>query len=235
MLLIAKRTFIMYCVVLLAVRIMGKSELSRMSPFQTVISFMIAELATIAIDSPSAPITDSITAVFTLVLLQISISLLSIKSEKFKNFISGRPSLLIKDGKLNLKELRRQRITNTDLLEQLRIAGCPSISDIRHAILETSGQLTIISKSSEHPVTRGDIRLKVRESALPVIIISDGTIYHKSLTGSGLSESVLNKRLAAAGITDISDIFLAFSDENKKIHVYLKSESSDPYAVEIIL
>ena len=235
MLIVAIRTLILYCTVLLAVRIMGKSELSRMSPFQMVISFMIAELASMPIDSSSASLINGVMAIFTLTFLQVLISWISIKSEKFKNFVSGRPSVLIEDGRINLDELERQRITNTDLIEQLRIAGWPSISDVYHAILETSGQLTVISKASQRPVTCGDISLKVRESSMPMIIVSDGTVYHENLARSGLNEKLLHRKLAASGITDINDIFLAFSDENKKIHVYTGSDKSSPYAAEVIL
>ena len=235
MLIVAIRTFILYCTVLLAVRIMGKSELSRMSPFQMVISFMIAELASMPIDSSSASLINGVMAIFTLTFLQVLISWLSIKSEKFKNFVSGRPSILIENGKINLDELERQRITNTDLIEQLRIAGCPSINDVYHAVLETSGQLTVIIKASRKPVTCGDISLKVREAAMPVIIISDGTVYHENLVRTGLNENIFSKRLAAAGITNTDDIFLAFSDENKKIHVYTRSDKSAPYTEEVVI
>ena len=235
MLIVAIRTFILYCVVLLAVRIMGKSELSRMSPFQMVISFMIAELASMPIDSSSASLINGVMAIFTLMFLQVLISWLSIKCEKFKNFVSGKPSILIENGRINLDELERQRITNTDLMEQLRIAGFPSINEVRHAILETSGQLTVISKASRRPVTCGDISLKVREAAMPMIIVSDGTIYHDNLISAGLNEKLFRKRLTASGISDFEDIFLAFSDENKKIHVYMSSDRSAPFAAEVVL
>lgn len=134
MLIVAIRTLIMYLVLLLAVRIMGKSELSKMSPFQLVIVFMIAELAAIPIDSADASLINGIIAITMLMFLQVLISFLSIKSESFKNFISGKPTMLIEKGKLNVKELTRQRISCTDLLEQLRLENCPSISrgGIRH-------------------------------------------------------------------------------------------------------
>ena len=116
MLIVAIRTLIMYLILLLAVRIMGKSELSKMSPFQLVIVFMIAELAAIPIDSTDASLMNGIIAITVLMFLQVLISFLSIKSEFFKNFISGKPTMLIEKGKLNVKELARQRISCTCLL-----------------------------------------------------------------------------------------------------------------------
>jgi uncharacterized membrane protein YcaP (DUF421 family) len=148
MLIVTVRTLILYALVLLSVRLMGKSELSKMSPFQLVIVFMIAELAAIPIDDPEVSLINGIIAISTLTFLQILCSFLSIKSEAFKNFISGKPSILIEKGKLNIKELRRQRITNTDLLEQLRLMNYASISDVHYAIMESNGQLTVIPKAS---------------------------------------------------------------------------------------
>ena len=133
MLIVAIRTFVLYIIVLIAVSIMGKSELSKMSPFQLVIVFMIAELAAMPIDDPSTSLINGVMAIFTLMLLQVLISFLSIKSEKFKNLVSGKPSILIEKGKLNIKELKKLRITSTDLLEQLRLANCPSLSDDRYS------------------------------------------------------------------------------------------------------
>ena len=102
MLIVAIRTFVLYIIVLIAVSIMGKSELSKMSPFQLVIVFMIAELAAMPIDDPSTSLINGVMAIFTLMLLQVLISFLSIKSEKFKNLVSGKPSIHIENGKLRM-------------------------------------------------------------------------------------------------------------------------------------
>jgi uncharacterized membrane protein YcaP (DUF421 family) len=135
LLIVAVRTFIVYFAVLIALRIMGKSELSKMSPFQLVIIFMIAELAAIPVDSSDASLINGMIAVAILTFLQVLISFISIKSEWFKNFINGKPVMLIERGKLNIGELTKQRITSTDLLEQLRLENCPAISDVEYAIL----------------------------------------------------------------------------------------------------
>lgn len=233
MLIVAIRTLILYSIVLFAVRLMGKSELSKMSPFQLVIVFMIAELAAIPIDSTSASLINGVMAIFTLMFLQILLSFLSIKSEGFKNFISGKPSILVEKGKLNVKELRKLRITNTDLMEQLRLENCPSLDQVQYAIMESNGQLTVIPKADNRPVTMKDMGLATTEGALPVILISDGVLYKKNLFVSGMNEDQLRTKLTAAKIKSYHDVFLAFCDENKKIHVYLNSEKAMPYALEV--
>ena len=105
MFIICLRTIILYITVLITIRIMGKSELSKMSPFQLVVIFMIAELASIPIESPDVSIIKGMAAIFTLLFLQVFISYISIKSEGFKNFVNGKPSVLIENGKINYREL----------------------------------------------------------------------------------------------------------------------------------
>lgn len=233
MLIVAIRTFVLYIIVLIAVRIMGKSELSKMSPFQLVIVFMIAELAAMPIDDPTTSLINGVMAIFTLMLLQVLISFLSIKSEKFKNLVSGKPSILIEKGKLNIKELSKLRITSTDLLEQLRLENCPSLSNVEYAIMESNGQLTVIPKAEKKPLTPKDMGLTVNEGLLPMIVISDGTLYVKNLLVAGISEEMFRQKLAGAGISSYENIFLAFYDENKVFHVYLHSENTKPFAAEV--
>lgn len=235
MLIVAIRTLIMYAALLLSVRIMGKSELSKMSPFQLVIVFMIAELAAIPIDSSDASLINGLVAIFMLMFLQIFISFLSTKSELFKKFISGHPTVLIEKGKLNIKEMTSLRITTTDLLEQLRIQNCPSISDVEYAIMESNGQLSVIQKAEKSPVTPKDLDLSVTQGVFPAIIISDGNVYDSNLIFSGMSLVQFEDKLRKVGITNMHDVFLAFCDGEKRIHVYMIDEGSGTFAKEVII
>ena len=235
MLIVAIRTFILYAAVLFAVRLMGKSELSKMSPFQMVVLFMIAELAAIPIDSTSASLVNGVMAIFTLMLLQIAISFLATKCEWFKGLVTDKPSILIDKGRLNEQELKRLRITTTDLMEQLRLENCPSLADVQYAIMESNGQLTVIPKAENQPLTPKDMQLTVTESTLPMILIADGKLYEKNLRTLGISKERLDSRLADVNLDTYQKIFLAFYDENKQIHLYLHAEKSAPFAAEVIL
>lgn len=235
MLIVAIRTFVLYIIVLIAVSIMGKSELSKMSPFQLVIVFMIAELAAMPIDDPATSLINGVMAIFTLMLLQVLISFLSTKYEWVKNLFSGKPSILIDKGQLNIRELQKLRITSTDLLEQLRLKNCPSFSSVEYAIMESNGQLTVIPKAAQKPLTPKDMGLTVNDGLLPMIVISDGTLYTKNLLASGLSEDIFRRKLEASGINSYEKVFLAFYDENKVFHVYLQTETSVPFAAEVII
>ena len=221
MLIVAVRTFIMYIALLFAIRLMGNSELSKMSPFQLVVVFMIAELAAIPIDSTSTSLLNGIMAIFTLAFFQILISFISTKSETIKMIFSGKPILLVEKGKLNYKELSKQRITLTDLMEQLRIQNCPSICDVDYAVLESNGNLSVIKKNE------GEV--------LPSILISDGHLYPKNLKLVNLTKKKLEKRLSRIGINSFSEVFLAFCDESKKLHIYTIDDAAKPFTKEQII
>lgn len=218
MIIVCIRTFLIYIFLLIAFRIMGKAELSKVSTFQMVVLFMIAELAAIPIDSPSASVINGITAIFTLIFLEVLLSFLSIKSEKLKNFINGKPSLLIDKGMINIKEMERMRITINDLFEQLRIDDCPSISDVEYAVMEANGELSIIKKTPPEK--------------MPMVLISDGVVYETNLQKAGIDENVLKGMLESKGIHKIENVFVAFYDTSRQFHVYPRPEHQDAFAKE---
>lgn len=140
-------TVLMYFFIFLCMRVMGKREIGKLSVFDLTISIMIAEIAVFVIDDIKRPIYDGITPMVTLVVIQIIVAQLSLKSRKLRLLIDGRPSVLISNGKLHRSEMRRQRYNMDDLLLQLRGQNIVSPADVEFAILETSGQLTVIEKN----------------------------------------------------------------------------------------
>ncbi len=226
------RTIILYLIVLFVIRIMGKAELSKMSPFQLIVVFMIAELASIPIESPDVSMITGVAAIFTLLFLQVLISFISLKSEKFKNFFSGKPSVLIDSGEINQKELKALRITINDLMEQLRIGGSPSISEVDFAIMESNGDLSIIPKAPNKPLTPSDMSIEKEKEIMPVVFISDGILYKKNVQKSGWDVNRLTNELQNMGIADYTQVFLAFCDGNAKLHVFM-SDANKTYASEV--
>ena len=183
----------------------------------------------------AAVLFNGVMAIFTLMFLQIAISFLATKWEWFKALVTDKPSVLIEKGKLNEKEIRRLRITSTDLMEQLRLGNCPSLSDVQYAIMESNGQLTIIPKAENRPLTPKDLCLAVCEGVLPMLIISDGKLYEQNLHALGMSREMLDSKLRKAGLADYQRVFLAFYDENKRIHLYLRGAHTLPFASEVVL
>lgn len=226
------RTVILYLIVLFVIRIMGKAELSKMSPFQLIVVFMIAELASIPIESPDVSMITGVAAIFTLLFLQVLISFISLKSEKFKNFFSGKPSVLIDGGEINQKELKALRITINDLMEQLRIGGSPSISEVDFAVMESNGDLSIIPKAENRPLTPSDMSIGKEKEIMPVVFISDGILYKKNVQKSGWNIDRLKAELQSMGIANYTQVFLAFCDGNAKLHVFM-SDIDKTYASEV--
>lgn len=221
------RTVILYFLVLLTFRIMGKSELSEMSPFQLVIVFLVAELAAIPIESPSVSLLNGIAAIVALMFLQTFISTIAIKCEWFKNFINGRPSILIEKGEINQKELRDLRITLNDLQEQLRIKDIYSFADVEFAIMESNGELSVIPKADKRNVTVSDLGIKEKEVYLPVVVISDGTVYERNLLKLNIDAGKLKDILKKYNLHSYKDVFLAFTDDEKNLHIYVSDETEN--------
>ncbi len=210
------RTVVLYICVVVAMRIMGKRQLGELQPSEFVIALMISELATIPIDQTDIPLLHGIIPIFALVLLELIFSVLVIKSELARRLITGSPVQIIKDGKLIMKRLNSLRICIDDVMEQLRLAGYSSISQIDSAIIETNGQLSVIPKEEERPVVCRDLKLYPPQTHVPHTIISDGVLREKNLAGAGLSEKWLKKKLAKYNITDYSQVaFLSITDEKE--------------------
>lgn len=235
MLIILIRTIILYFVVLFVIRIMGKAELSKMGPFEMIILFMIAELAAIPIENLDIPLLNGVAAILTLLFLEVSLSFLSIKSKKINDLLSGKPSVIVDKGRINDKELRSQRITIDDLMQQLRLKNYPSMADIDYAVLEANGAMSFIPKPGKAPLKPEDMNLSPSSEVIPMILISDGTLYESNLKRLKKDETYLKKELSKAKITDYSQVFLCFCDEMGKLHVYLKEKNKKELKKEVSL
>ena len=167
MLVVIARTLILYLVVILSLRVMGKRQIGELQPTELVVAIMISDLATVPMQSIDMPLLAGIIPVITLMLAEVFISFAGFKSKILRRIITGDPSIVIYKGVINEKELERLRYNVSDLLEELRLNNCYNIADVEVAVLETSGKLSVMPKSGD---TTG--------SGLPYIIISDGS-YNK--------------------------------------------------------
>lgn len=235
MLIILIRTIILYFLVLFVIRIMGKSELSKMDPFEMIVLFMMAELAAIPIESLDIPLINGAAAIITLLFLEVTLSFLSTKSQKINNILNGKPSILIDRGNINVKVLKNQRITIDDLMEQLRLKNFPSPADIDYAILESNGDLSVIPKPDKAPLTPADMGIQTSSKIMPMVLISDGMFYKNNLKALGKEEGYLKKELLKLKITDFKQVFLCFYDENRQLHIFPKGADKQDELKEVIL
>ncbi len=210
------RTIILYLCVITAMRIMGKRQLGELQPSEFVVALMISDLASIPLGEKDVGLLRGIIPITALVLMELVFSVLVIKSEFMRRVVTGSPVQIIKDGKILMKKLSRMRICIDDVMEQLRLAGYSSISQIDSAIIETNGQLSIIPIESERPIICSDLGIHPEQTHVPHTIISDGVLREKNLRGAGLSEKWLQKKLAKYNIRDYSQVaFLSVTDENE--------------------
>ena len=212
------RTVILYLCVVVALRIMGKRQLGELQPSELVIALMISDLASIPIESDKIPIIRGIIPVFALVLIEFIFSTLIVKSEFFRKIITGTPTKIITDGNFDKKQLKKLRITFDDVMEQLRLAGYSSISQIDSAIIETNGQLSIIPLEAERPVTCKDLNISSPQTHIPYTIISDGKLRKNNLKNAGYDEKWLRAKLKKYNITDYNQVeFLSLTDEKELV------------------
>ncbi len=224
MIIVFLRGIILYLFVLITIRIMGKSEIAEMQPFELVVLIMIAELAVLPMEDLGAPLLHGFVAISSLLLMQVLISFITLKSDTARKIVCGKPSILIDKGNINYKEMKRLRININDLVEQLRIKNYPSIKDVEYAILETNGDLSVIPKADKMPVTVGDLNLKPAYEGLPVSIIIDGRIMYDNLSKLNLNEDWLESQLKAKGVRSQKEVLFSFVDENKELFIQRKDE-----------
>lgn len=218
------RTFILYLLVLISMRLMGKAELAEMQPFQLVVTLMIAELAALPMEDTAIPLVNGVIAIMTLLFIQVLISFINLKSEKARGIICGKPSLLIHKGMINEKELKRLRITMNDLVEQLRVKDYPNLSDVEYAILETNGDLSVIPKANKRSVALEDINVIGSYEGLPMSLIIDGHINDDNLRKIQLTRSWLQSQLKAKGIANASEVLFCYVDANQNLYVQKKDK-----------
>lgn len=195
------RTFIFYIIITLIYRFMGKREIGQLGIIDLIVSILIAELAAISIDNREESIFLSILPIGLLVIIQVILSKISVKSAKFRNVVDGTPSIIISNGKVNFKEMVKQRYNLDDLLTQLREKKIKTIEDVDFAILENSGTLSVFTKYDQ------------RVGEYPLALILDGKIDYDTLkkinkSSKWLDESLKNKKVK------LENVFYAFYSKN---------------------
>ena len=218
------RTIIVYSLVIFSLRIMGKRQVGELQPSELVVAIMISDLATMPMSDVSTPLLYGIVPIFTLVICEVLLSFVSLKSEKIRVFLSGKPQILVKNGVIQRKELMHARVNTDDLLEELRKAGFFSLSDIDTVILETGGCISVIPTSDASVPTVGNMKLNVNQSIIPYIYIADGQLRKNELKRANKSIKWLESYLAGKGVSSVKDVFMFSQDGDGKIFFQKKDD-----------
>lgn len=181
MLVIFVRSIILYIIILIVMRMMGKREIGQLQPFELVIAIMIADLASIPMTEGGVPISNGIVPILGLLVMHLAISAINMKSIKMREIICGKPSILIYRGRIDEKMLRKERFTINELEERLRGNNVNNIGDVEYAILETSGQLTVIQKPNKRNVIPEDFNIMPEYEGIAYDLVIDGKIMNENL------------------------------------------------------
>lgn len=209
MIIVAIRAIVLYFILLIAMRVMGKGDLGELQPFDLVVSLILAELAVMPMEDLDAPLMHGFMATAVIVFLQCFISYISLKSNYARKVISGAPSVLYDNGKFNVKDMNKLRVDMNDLLGQMRLKGYHNIKDIDYLIMETNGDVSIVAPES------GGKRCK----RIPISVIMDGRIMSGNLKKYNISKEKLDVNLKKENL-NYKDVLYGFVDEDDKFIFY---------------
>ncbi|WP_245632723.1 DUF421 domain-containing protein [Alicyclobacillus kakegawensis] len=218
------RIVVLYLSVMLALRFMGKREIGQLSVFDFVVSVMMAELSTVPMEDTRVPLVQSLLCIGALVVLQILVALVQLKSHRFRHWVEGEPTVLIERGQIRDKEMARSRYTMHDLLTQLREKGFANVADVEFAILETSGQLSVFPRPDKQPLTPADAGLIPESAGFPMPLVLDGRVVEKTLRQIGQSREWLEAEVRRRGYGELADVAYAAIDAQGRLHLDARDE-----------
>ena len=209
------RSIVLYIIVLIVMRLMGKREISQMQPFELAISIMIADLASIPMTEIGIPIFNGIIPILGLLLMHLIISVINIKSINLRKVICGKPSILIYRGKIDEKVLKKERFTINELQERLRRNNIVNLGDVEYAILETSGEVTVIQKPEKRGTTPEDFQIVPEYEGIPYDLVIDGKIMYNNLKKLGKDYTWLKKQVEPFKIKPEEALIVTIDGKNQ--------------------
>ena len=209
------RSIVLYIIVLIVMRLMGKREIGQLQPFELAISIMIADLASIPMTETGIPITRGIIPILGLLIVHLIISLINLKSIKAREIICGKPRILIYRGKIDEKALIKERFTINELEERLRDKDVFNIGDVEYAILETSGEVTVIQKPNKRTTIPEDFNIMPEYEGIPYDLVVDGKVMDKNLTAIGRNYVWLRKQVEKFKITPEEALVVTIDGKGK--------------------
>ena len=223
MLTVLIRTFIIYISLILVMRLMGKRQLGELEISDLVTTFLISEIASLPITDTSIPLSHAIIPIIVLLGLEVGISAALSHFPKLKFIFSARPSTLIKDGNICKKSLADSRISFDELFSQLRQQGFDDIAEIKYAILEQNGKITVIQRERFKPISADTLNLNVKESGIFHIVIERGKINLHGIQATSYTESELLRLLSSFNYKP-SDIYLMMINDAHDIRIIPNDE-----------
>ena len=221
------RTVILYLILMVGLRLMGKRQIGELEPSELVLTLIISDLASVPMQDFGIPLVNGIFPIVTLLCLSMLLSFFSLKSIRFRGLVCGHPTVIVREGKVLQQNMARNRFTVDELYEQLRSQGLSDLSAVKYAVLETSGQVSVLPYTKESPVTPKVMQTEVQDDVtLPVLVVNDGRILAENLRACGRDLSWLEGQLRKRRLTSPRQVFLMTVDEAGTVVCVAKEETA---------
>ena len=225
------RGIIIYAIVFLIFRLMGKRQLGQLQPFEFVITLIIADLATIPMAEINIPIVHGIVPLVTISIIHFLIGFLSRKSIKLRKMFNGKPIIVVSPNGVDYEELKRLNMDFDDLTEALRENNYFSLDQIQYAIIETNGQMTVLPNAENSPLAYGDLKNKKEESALPIMLVCDGKKIKENMELAKVDDEFLFDNMKKVGAFKIKEVLIFTLDNNGKIYIQARNKKYKSFKV----
>lgn len=205
------RTLVLYVFIILAIRLMGKRQISDMQPSELVVTLVVSDIASLPMQNTSQPLLSGVIPVLVLVSLEIATSVIMMKSRRIRRLVCGSPVVVIKDGELLQREMRRLRLTTEDLFAQLRQQDVFTLDDVQYCIVETNGTVSVLEKPQKRAPSVEQLGIKAEDNKLEAVVISDGELLKASLTLCCQNEKKV-RNILKKNNKSLSDVFIMTLD-----------------------
>lgn len=212
------RAIVLYLLLILSVRLMGKRQIGELEPAEFVVAILIADLASVPMQDIGIPLLSGVIPILTVLAIELILSVLAMRFRPLRKFFSGNPIMLIENGKILSKNLSKTRITVDELLQHLRENQILDVSAVQYAILEIDGQISTIPYPKHQPPTAMDLHVQVDQAELPMTVISDGVVLEEYLQASGHDRAWLDRQLNSLNCT-VEDVFLMTATKSGKLYL----------------
>ena len=218
------RTLLVYFLMFVVLRLMGKRQINEMQPFDLAVTLLIANLASLPMGDTAIPLLYGIIPIVALFIVQRLVSFASLKSEKLRKLVCGSPVVIVSHGVVCESAMKSANYSLSDLYEQLRLKDVFSLSDVEYAILETNGSLSVMLKSEKQQPSREDLGLSAESSAPSVILVMAGKLHKHAVRASGIEEKTLCEALRRMGAGSAEKCFYAALDADGTLHAQQKEK-----------
>ena len=217
------RTVILYMVLILGLRLTGKRQIGELEPNELVLTMLLSDLAAVPMQDFGIPLLSGVLPIAVILCMSVLFSQWSLRSVRFRALICGEPTVIIRHGEIRQQAMSRNRLTVDELMEELRCQGVSDLKTVKYAVLETSGQLSILLYPKDQPLTPAQAGVTVADDLfLPRIIINDGRLLRENLRAAGYEEKWLLGQLRKVGAARTEDVFLLTVDEAGSVVCVLK-------------